>query len=173
MAQFSVPQFIDIESKIVGPLTIKQFAFIAVAFLSVFALYFVLTLGIWIVCTIIIGSAGLSFALVKIGGRPLYIVVVHAARFFWQPKVYVWRPPVVQETLSVPDIEEKRSSLQEMTSQLSKLNKLWQDMSTTKNPIPKREKAPPKKSVKDIHEQYQVFRKITGEREVARRIDYR
>jgi hypothetical protein len=173
MAQFSVPQFIDIESKIVGPLTIKQFAFIAAAFLSTFALYFVLTLGAWIICAIVIGSMGISFALVKVGGRPMYVVIMHAARFFWQPKVYMWRPPIVQETISVPDIEEKRYTLQSMTSQLSKLNKLWQDMSTTKNPIPKREKAQPKKSVKDIHEQYQVLRKITGEREVAKRIDYR
>ena len=46
-------------------------------------------------------------------------------------------------------------------------------MTTTKNPIPKREKILPKAMLQEVQEQYQVFRKLSGEREIAKRVDFR
>ena len=69
MPQFEVPQFVDVESKIVGPLTLKQFGFVAVPALISFFLFFVLGTFVWIVVSAILLSAGLSFAFIKISGR--------------------------------------------------------------------------------------------------------
>ncbi len=178
MAQFEVPQFIDIESKIVGPLTLKQFGFIAAPALISFFLFFVLNTAIWVMICIVLMSFGGAFAFVKINGRPLYMLSFLAAKFFWQPKMFLWKRPVIKETFEIPQVkpqtvEAKRSALDLASSGISQISKLWQDMTTTKNPIPKREKVIPKKPISDIKEQYQVFRRISGEKEVARRIDYR
>lgn len=177
MAQFEVPQFIDLESKIVGPLTLKQFAFLAAPALVSFFLFFVLNTVVWVPLAVILMASGAAFALIKMNGRPLYIIALLGAKFFWQPKMFLWKRPVVRETIAIPQvkrsIEEKRSALGFASAGLSQVTKLWQDLTTTKNPIPKREKVIPKKSISEIKEQYQVFRRISGEQQVARRVDYR
>lgn len=173
MAQFAVPQFIDFESKIVGPLTIKQFAFVAIPSFVCFLLFFVLKLWIWIIVSIPLVSCGVCFAFIKIGGQPLYKITLYAFRFFWAPKRFVWKQPQVEMTVSLPTIQQKRYTLRTLIPDFSKVTQLWQALTTTKNPIPKREKIVPGRSLEDVQEQYQVFRKITGEKEVARRIDYR
>ena len=58
----------------------------------------------------------------------------------------------------------------------SKLNDLWDQLRTSKNPVPKREKAFQPTIIdreKSSKERFEVMRKITGEKEMAKRIDYR
>jgi PrgI family protein len=177
MAQFEVPQFIDIESKVVGPLTLRQFAFIAAPTLVVFFLFFVLNMVVWVPVTIVLMSAGIALAFVKISGRPLYAVVLMAFSYLWKPKLFLWRRPVVEEVIEVPttkeDIALRRNALQMAASGISHVTKLWQDIVTRKTPIPKREKTVPTRPITEMKEQYQVFKRITGEKDVARRVDYR
>ena len=175
MAQFQVPQFLDIESKIVGPLTLKQFAFIAAPVLISFFLFFTLNTIVWVIIAAILILTGAAFAFIKLNGRPLYIMTIHAVTFFWQPKTFFWKRPLVQEVVNVPTVtvEAKRSALQTAMQGISGISKLFQDLTTTKNPIPKREKVVPKKTITEIKEQYQVFRRVSGEQQVARRVDYR
>ncbi|KKS82758.1 MAG: hypothetical protein UV58_C0005G0012 [Candidatus Wolfebacteria bacterium GW2011_GWC1_43_10] len=181
MAQFEVPQFIDVESKIVGPLTLKQFGLIAVPSLASFFLFFVLARFLWVIVAFILVMAGVLFAFIKIGGRPLYLITIYAFQFLWKPKLYLWRRAVVQEEIAIPSpagglsaVSAKRNALKSAaTGVYGSVTKLWQNLTTTKNPIPKREKAVPKKSISEIKEQYMVFRKVSGEREVAKRVDYR
>lgn len=171
--QFSVPQFIDIESKIVGPLTIRQFAIVAIPALIAFALFFVLSLVFWIPIAIVLVGVAVSFAFIKMGGRPLYMIAVYALKFLWQPRLYLWKPAIVTEKIYIPEIQQKRFELRTLIPDFSKVNKLWQDMATTKNPIPKREKILPQSNLGQVQEQYQVFRKLSGEREIAKRVDFR
>ncbi len=102
-------------------------------------------------------------------------MAIHAVTFFWQPKTFFWKRPLVQEVVNVPTatVEAKRSALQTALQGISGISKLFQDLTTTKNPIPKREKVVPKKTITEIREQYQVFRRVSGEQQVARRVDYR
>lgn len=173
MARFSVPQFIDIESKIVGPLTIKQFAFIAIPSLVTFLLFFVLNFAAWIIVAIVLVSSGIAFAFVKVGGRPLWVMLFKGITFFWEPKLFLWKQAIVEKKIDVPDIQRKRHDLDRIAKEVSRLGSLWRDMNTKKNPIPKREKKVPKRSLTEIQEQYQVIQKLSGEKAVARRIDYR
>lgn len=177
MAQFEVPQFIDVESKIVGPLTLKQFAFVAIPVLVCFFLFFILNTFLWVVVTVLFVSTGAAFAFIKVNGRPLYTIVLMGITFFWKPKLFLWRRPVVEEIIDITtpkqDIQLQRRALQYATAGLSQVNNLWRDLTTRKTPIPKREKSIPRRPVSEIQEQYQVFKRITGEKQVAKRIDYR
>lgn len=179
MSQFEVPQFIDLESKIVGPLTLKQFGLIAAPSLVAFFLFFVLRLGFWIPIAVVLVGGGVVSAFIKINGRPLYAVGLLALKFIWKPKMFLWKRPAAEEVITIPsltrstNIEARRNALRNALKGLSNIGKLWQDITTSKNPIPQREKSVAKKSIGDIKEQFMVFRKVSGAREVAKRVDFR
>jgi hypothetical protein len=175
--QFQIPQFIDTESKIVGPLTLTQFLYLAGAAGFSFVLYFVLQFWLWIMLTAIFTAIGVSLAFIRYNGQPLAKILWFAINFFWRPKLYLWQREKIEKTIIITQtgagtklIEDKRKQIQDLFSKTSGIKKLWQDLMTTKNPI-KREMIYywGKKPAETI----QAIRKITGEKEFVKRIDYR
>jgi len=170
--QFQVPQFIETEDRIIGPLTLKQFGFIAVGFGISFFLFFFLNLFLWIFLALIINTIFLSLAFIKVNGIPLPQVVMAAIGYFWKPKFYLWK----KTPLSGAAKTEKTGKAMVMEEKKNPLSDIWQRLLTSKAPIPIREKtAHPSifNQFQDHQEQYEVFRKLTGEKEIARRIDYK
>lgn len=164
--QFQVPQFIETEDKIVGPLTLKQFFYFGGAGLLCFMLYFVFQFWLWIIITLLMGIAAASIAFIKINGQPLLKVLVAMFYFYWKPRFYLWQRP---EKTDLPGLKTK-------TLEKSFLDNLWQQITTSKEPIPQREKMIRSSildRVRSSKERFEMMRKITGEREVARRVDYR
>lgn len=88
--RFSVPQFIEHEAKIVGPLTFKQFVYIGLAGAVCFVLYFSVPFSIFLLSCIVLGGGGLALAFLKIGGRSLPIIVANFLRYSLTPKMYIW-----------------------------------------------------------------------------------
>ena len=174
--QFQIPQFIEVESKIVGPLNLKQFFYLAAAGGISFILFFFLAFWLWIIITLVLGSAAVSLAFIKYNGRPLYRVVWTAIGFFWKPRLYLWQREQKEKDVIIPEVsvETERKNLQKFFSGVPSVKKLWQDLMTTKRPIPKREK-----EIKMTDwggkkkERFQIFTKLTGEKEAARRVDYK
>lgn len=98
MPEFIVPKFITREMKVVGPLTLKQFIFIAAAGGIIFFLRYFLPFPIFLLSAILIGGGGFALAFVKIRGLPLPIVIANFFKFSVSPKLYIWktkRVPVV------------------------------------------------------------------------------
>jgi len=169
MAQFQIPQFIEVENKIVGPLTLKQFGYLAAAGAFGFLTYFALVFWLWLFLTAIVAAIAVSLAFVKYNGQPLPKVAFSAFGFFWRPRFYLW-----QKIEEAPEINAKRQTLQDFVSEMPSVKKLWQDLMTSKNPIPKREKGGRSPYWgKPAQEKFQILRKATGEKEVVKRVDYR
>jgi hypothetical protein len=169
--QFQVPQFIETEDRIIGPLTLKQFGFIAVGFGISFFLFFFLSLWLWLLLALPINIISLSFAFIKINGIPLPQVAMAAMGYFWKPKFYLWK-----KTETSAQKTERTDKAMAIEEKKNPLGDIWQRLLTSKAPIPAREKtAHPSifNQFQDHQEKYEVFRKITGEKEVARRIDYK
>lgn len=165
--QFQIPQFIEAEDKIVGPLTLKQFLYIAVAGGFSFILFFLLQFWLWMMITIILGTAAITIAFVKYNGQPLAKIILQAFYYFWEPRLYIWqREPTFREV----EIKGKKFT---PALDMPSVKKLWNELLTTKAPIPKREKVMRIPTGKHPKEKFELFRKITGEKEIARRIDYR
>jgi hypothetical protein len=88
--QFQVPQFIEVEDKIFGPLTFKQFIYIlggaGAAYLAWRLLPF------FIAVPLIIGIGGLAAALAffEYNGRPFILSLESAFYYFIHPKLYLW-----------------------------------------------------------------------------------
>lgn len=91
MKQFQVPQFITIEDKVIGPLTVKQFMYLAAGGLLIIVLRSFLATFVLIPLAVVLGGAAVALAFLKINGQPLPIVAKQAFVFFIHPKLYVWR----------------------------------------------------------------------------------
>ena len=175
--QFQTPQFIDVESKIVGPLTLKQFLYLAAAGGVSFLLFFTLQTWIWFIITAVLAVIAISLAFVKYNGQPLPKIAIRALFFFWRPRLYLWQRQMEEKIINIPRIqsaESQRRNLKDFFSEMPSVKKLYTDLMTSRNPIPKREKSgQPAHWGRKQKEGFAALRKLTGEKEIARRIDYR
>lgn len=88
--QFQVPQFIEVEDKIFGPMTFKQFVYVAGGAGTCYLLYRVLP--IFLAAPLILGVGGLAAALafMQFNGRPFILGLENAVFFFFRSKLYLW-----------------------------------------------------------------------------------
>ncbi len=92
--QFRVPQFIDMEDKIFGPFTLKQFAYILGAGGFSFLIWTFVPIKI-VAFILIIPVSGLFLALafVKINNQPFINTLESAFRYYSGSKIYTWKQP--------------------------------------------------------------------------------
>ena len=92
MQQFQVPQFIDVEDKLFGPLTVKQLVYLIGGGGLIIVLWAIRlpTFIFWIFAIVIAGFfSGLAFA--KINGRPAIDALNNALNHFTRPRIYIWK----------------------------------------------------------------------------------
>lgn len=127
--QFQVPQFIEIEDKIVGPLTFKQFLYIIGGLGGSFIFY---QLPIWngvkFFLVILSAGIGLAFAFYRVHNKSLLELLEAASMFYAGKKLYLWKKvhrPVIQKDRSLPSEQEGGGiSLDLPTLSQSKLKEL-------------------------------------------------
>lgn len=102
--QFSVPQFIDIEDKIIGPLTIKQFLWLLAAAVILFIIWTALPLLLFIIAAIPVAGLFGALAFLKVNGRPFINFIISGFSFLITPKLYLFkkaekaRKPIIEKT---------------------------------------------------------------------------
>jgi len=89
--EFTVPQFIEREAKIVGPFTFKQFIFIGIAGGVCLFLFFTVPLYIFIIAAIILLGGAFALAFLKIGKTSLPAFIKNFFSFLFKPKIYLWK----------------------------------------------------------------------------------
>ncbi|MBI2610646.1 PrgI family protein [Candidatus Kaiserbacteria bacterium] len=88
--QFQVPQFIEVEDKIFGPLTFKQFIYMAGGAGAAYLLWRVLPL--YLAGPLILGIGGLAAALAFLqwNGRPFVLGLENGFYYLVRSKLYLW-----------------------------------------------------------------------------------
>lgn len=89
--QFVVPQFIDSEPKLLGPITPRQFVILFAAVLLCALLKVLLSFWLFIAFTIVISIIALVIAFVKINGQSFHYFLLNIIQTFRKPKTRVWR----------------------------------------------------------------------------------
>lgn len=141
--RFQVPQFIEIEDKIFGPLTIKQFIYIAGGAGLCFILFRFLPLILVIPLGVIVIGFSLAMAFYQINGKPLIYMAQSAFGYFFSSKLYLWKRKV-KAPEKAPDLRVGEDNLNQIyvpkLSQ-SKLHDLtWSlDIKESLNPVTKEE----------------------------------
>ncbi len=110
--QYQVPQFIEIEDKIFGPLTAKQFFYLLGGGALIFIMYIFLQLWLVIILGIpVVGFVG-SLAFLKINGIPFIKILSNALGFATSSRLYLWKK------VEIKKIEEEIKLPSEMAQNL-------------------------------------------------------
>jgi len=177
--QFQVPQFIETEDKIVGPLTLRQFIYLASAGCISAMLFFTVAAWLWLTLSLVVVAIGIGLSFVKIGGRPLVNVIMAATNFYWKPQTYVWQlehpkvKAVSKERVSPLESLIHKVAAPEVTREnIAAGLALHKSLQTLQTGDSSRESGQQYLERK-METRYQIFNKQTGERRAARRVDYR
>jgi hypothetical protein len=126
MQQFTVPQFIDVESQIIGPITTRQFIILLVAAVIVAASYKLFDFSLFVLITIIVGLLAVLFAFVKVNGRPFHYFVLNIVQTTFRPRARVWnnRLKIAEEPEIVLPVKENYVKEAPKMSRSSRLEEL-------------------------------------------------
>ena len=90
MQMFTVPQFIDVEDKIIGPITTRQFIICLVGLGVLVPAWRFLDLLSFVLIALLDFVVVGAFAFVKINGRPFHYFVLNVIQTFKKPNLRIW-----------------------------------------------------------------------------------
>jgi len=161
---FQIPQFIEQKAKIIGPLTLIQFLYLAAAGGLIFAFFYVFNFFLWILFSLVVFVIAVAFAFLKINGQDLPKIFVSAFSFIWRPRIYTWQRAMIQTQLDTSAIER----IEKMRGALNLQEKLKSfALSITTGKIFSQSKI-----TEAGAERFEAVRFATGERKIAKRVDY-
>src|SRR3989339_2205780 len=99
MQQFVVPQFIEVEDKIFGPVTVRQFLILLGAGLICFVAYRYADFALFVMALVVVGGLALVFAFVKINGQTFHYFILNIIQTTRRPGLRVWRKSCDKEEL--------------------------------------------------------------------------
>lgn len=91
MMEYQVPQFIEVEDKIVGPLTLRQFIYIAGAtgICVVFFVSFSFIIAFLLSAPVVALAGALAFY--KVNGKPFIEVLEAGFNYYTGAKLFLWK----------------------------------------------------------------------------------
>lgn len=89
--EYQVPQFIEVEDKIFGPFTLKQFIYIAggVGLCAILVLYLPIVVGIILAVPVAVLTGALAFF--KVNNKPFVEIMEAAFTYYIGDRLYLWK----------------------------------------------------------------------------------
>jgi hypothetical protein len=115
--KFIVPQFIENEDKILGPITVRQFILVLVSLFAMFIEYKIFTFGPFIAAAIVTAGIGGVFGFMKVNGQPFHIFFLNFVQTLSRPSLRVWdkhptdaelRMIIKPQTIAEPEEQKPR-----------------------------------------------------------------
>ena len=101
--RYSVPQFIDVEDKIIGPISVRQFVTIIVGAALLFISFRLLNFLIFALVGVFIFALTGVVAFARINGRPFHYFLLVIVQTLRRPHVKVWN-----KEMTAPVAAEKK-----------------------------------------------------------------
>ncbi len=145
--QFPVPQFTEVEDKIIGPLTLKQFGIIFGGGVIVFLAYSsTKSVVVLIFFAVVVGLPALAVAFGKINGRPMYNAFAYLSKFISSPKIYVFHKEVnylgantrLKDTQIGAPVAVGPTSSSDTKSRLKEINRMLQEQDQARTELLKK-----------------------------------
>jgi hypothetical protein len=133
--QFKVPQFLEIEDKIFGPFTFREFAYLAGGAGLCFTLYKLLGLLLGVIPILLVAGFSLLLTFYRPNNKPFVFALESGFKYFLQGKLYIWKKnedkskatkqqnnPVVENKTKVKPHELNASKLRDLSWSLNVLD---------------------------------------------------
>jgi len=89
--QFKVPQFLDIEDKIFGPFTFREFVYLAGGAGLCFVLYKLLGLIVGGIPILAVAGIAMALTFYRPNNKPFINMLEAGFKYFTQNKLYIWK----------------------------------------------------------------------------------
>jgi len=127
--QFKVPQFLDIEDKIFGPFTFKQFVYLAGGAGLCFTLFKLLGLLLGLIPILAVAGLALALAFYRPNNKPLLNMIEAGFKFYVQNRLYIWerrkqKKEIIKQEEIKANAEEERIAFNKKDFTGSKLKDL-------------------------------------------------
>ncbi|MEK7512742.1 MAG: PrgI family protein [Patescibacteria group bacterium] len=166
---FQVPQFIEEKPKIFWFLTLPQFIYLAVGGAASFVVFHLFNTFVAFFLILFITMLSVALAFGKVNGMSMPAIMSAALSFLWKPRTYAWRRDLPGATADAPSLDRIQALRNTMGIQ-ERLKSIA--LSVTTGKFLQRfagQRAP----TSEGKERFQVVTYLTGEKKVAKRIDYR
>lgn len=124
--EYQVPQFIEVEDKVFGPLTLKQFVYLAGGIgICVVLILYISPRILGIIVALPIAAFTFALAFYRINNKPFIDILEAGFNYFLGGRLYLWKKeekPVAPVPVTPPtEAEETRQKLQLSGSKLHDL----------------------------------------------------
>ena len=89
--EYQVPQFIEVEDKIIGPLSLKQFIYLAGGAGFAVLTYFYLPFILWLLVALPVVALAIALTFYKVNGKPFDVILEAAFMYYVGAKLFLWR----------------------------------------------------------------------------------
>lgn len=103
--RYQVPQFVDIEDKVIGPFTVKQFLMYIVAAMLLVPVYLTSDISLFVTIAIPVIGIAAAFAHVRIHGKSLFSMIGYSIQFISRGQLFLWRRTSKPKLLAVKGSE--------------------------------------------------------------------
>lgn len=117
--QFQVPQFIEVEDKIFGPLTFKQFIYVTGGAGLSYLIWRLLPIYVAVPLVLGIGGFATALAFMQWNGRPFILSLESAFYYLIHTKLYLWNNERKEQHKRVKKAEEPTAASQVYIPKLS------------------------------------------------------
>ena len=91
---------LEVEDKIFGPITIRQFIILLVAGLTIFLAYRYGDFSLFVTILVFVGGSALTFAFVKVNGQAFHFFLLNIIQTLRRPSLRVWNKTFTKEELN-------------------------------------------------------------------------
>jgi len=99
MQQVVVPQFLDVEDKIIGPVSVRQFVEMMIGAIIIAILYKLFDFPLFVISGLAIIAITLIVAFVKINGQSFHLFLLNFVQTIKRPKLKIWRKQIIIKQL--------------------------------------------------------------------------
>jgi hypothetical protein len=108
MLQYKVPQNVEVEDKIIGPLTAKQFIQAIIGCMVLYLLYALLPFSLFVIAGIPVALFFAALALYKVNDQPFEKFLISLINYIIRPNQRVWK-----KEIKMPDIKVVKTKKEE------------------------------------------------------------
>jgi len=97
--QFVVPQFIEVESKVIGPISVRQFIILLASAGLIFIWYSLFSTIPLVVLSIPTLGIGIIFAFAKVNGQPFHNFALSLVQTLQRPRLSLWKRQIHRQVV--------------------------------------------------------------------------
>ena len=121
---FNVPQFIDIEDRIVGPLTAKQLGWLSLGGVLLLVLFNFLDTSAFAIACIIVGIIFGALAFYRPYNVSLISFIGSSISFIFRPRLYIWKRMTENLKTTVSHAKKPKATIQKKSISGEKIEEI-------------------------------------------------